>query len=53
MPIAGSRMGTGGYGGGSKDRYKKPSKGTKTVKVGASSKWFSKSGASNKAKRFK
>lgn len=44
MPIGGSRMGTSGYGGGTKDNYKKPKKGTKTVKVGASSKWFSKRG---------
>lgn len=39
MPIAGSKMGTSGYGGGTKDNYKKPRKGH-TVKVGASSKWF-------------
>jgi hypothetical protein len=39
MPIAGSRMGTSGYGGGTKDKYKKPRKGTKTVRVGKGGKW--------------
>lgn len=48
MPVSGSKMGTAGWGPGTKDNYKKPSKGTKTFKVGKGGKWPGASGRKKK-----